>query len=277
MLFDVQQRWNEMANQKAKSMQISSKHIFQTRDKMVESNVISDVLDGDILKVNSEITSIDTTERNLSAYSQEEKNMMDIARSNANAFESVTGESLPSGTPYRLGVMLNQQGGKLFSFIRQNIGLFLEEVFNEWVLPEFDKESIKEHIFQLFDTDTIKLIVERDVNRRVNEAIKKYVLKEANFPTQEEIDMIKEAEMARSSDTEFIKVVEGYLDFDKTIEIDITGEQNDVAAKIETINNLLMLLAQNPTIPENPQTQKLFGKLLEEVGMSPNIIGSAPQ
>lgn len=273
MLFDSQQRWNEMANQKAKSMKLSSKHIFQTRDTAVEGNIMTDVMDGDVLKVNSEITPLANEERNLAAYNAEETNIMNIVRSNANAFEIVTGEGLPSRTPFRLGALMNQNAGKLFDFIRENIGMFLEEILTEWVLPRFDAEMIREHIFELYDSKTIRLIIDRDVNRRINEAIKKMVLATGNYPTKEEVTLLKEQlSNEASSDVKFVKVIDGYLKFNKTVYIDITGEQN-APQKAETISNMLMLLAQNPQIMQDPNLSGMLEDLMATVGLQPNIYG----
>lgn len=267
MLFDPQQRWNEIANQRAVSMKLASRHVYQTRDAQVEKNLMTDILDWDIIKVNSEITPVDTSERNLAAYNQEEQSLMWVVRSLANAFETMTGESLPSWTPYRLGVMLNENGGKLFEFIRENCGNFLEEVFIDWIIPDFEKTITEKHIFELLDQEAIEYIVEKDVNRRVNDAIKKYVINTWYFPPQEDIDIIKQAETGNNK-TLFIEIVKGYLDFDYDLEINITGESVNIANRVETISNLLQLLAQNPQIAELPQTKKLFQRLLDDVGFS---------
>ena len=274
MLLDSQQRWNEMANQKASSMKISSKHLFQTRDTTVESNIMTDLLNGDILKVNSEITPIANEERNLAAYRQEEANLLHTIRSLTNAFEVITGETLPSRTPFRLGAMMQQNAGKLFDFIRENLGMFLEETFKEWILPQFESKIVKEHVFELFDHDTIQLIVEKDVNRRLNEAIKKYVLFEGNYPQKDEVAMLKEQLMSQTEETQFVKIIDGYLNFEKTIDIDITGEKTNIAAEIETISNLLQLLAQNPQIQQNPDLMKLLRALADRSGVSPNLLPS---
>jgi len=277
MLFDAQYRWNEIANQKAVSLKLSSKHLFQTRDDTVESNIMSDLLDGDILKVRSEITPIATEERNLGAYSQEETNIMNIVRSNANSFEVLTGESLPSGTPFRLGAMLNQNAGKLFEFVRENYGLFLEEVITEWVLPEFEKKASTEHIFELYDNETIELIVEKDANRRINEAIKKYVIANGTFPEKQEVEIIKEHELSNRKDVQFIKIIKGYLKFDKTVRVDPTGEQVNTMQKVESLSNFIQLLAQNPQAMVDPNLRKMLERLAEEVGLSPSLIAGGAQ
>jgi len=272
MLFDPQRRWNEMCNQKALSMKLGSKHIYQSRDTTVASNIMTDLLDGEILKVNSEITPIATEERNLGAYSQEESKLMGVIRSLANAHEIMTGENLPSRTPFRLGALMNENAGKLFEFIRENVSLFLEEMIREWVLPQFEAGIVKEHIFELYDAKTIRLIVEKDINRRLNIAIKDYVLSSGEYPTKEEVDMLKETLMSKHNDTEFAKIVERYLEFPKTLSIDITGESSNRTVELESMTNFMQLLGQNPILLQDPQFRPMMEEIAGKIGINPTLI-----
>jgi hypothetical protein len=276
MLFDVQERWNEMANDKAVSMRLGNKQLFQTRDTSTAGNILTDLLNGDILQVNSEITKIDTSERNLQAYGQEENNMLYHVRSLANAQEVLTGEALPSRTPFRSLALQQQSAGKLFEFIRQNIGMFLEEVFIEWVLPMFDKNVIKEHTFRMYEPEDILQIVEADINSRINESIKKYVIQTGYFPTQEEIDIIKADLKSREGKQKelFLDIIEGWLDFDYDIQIDITGEKINKQAEVETGINILQLLAQNPQAMSDERFMKLIQYIATSSGLDPMVIPS---
>lgn len=278
--FDGQIRWNEMANQKAKSMKISSKHIFQTRDVQIEGNILTDVLDGDILKVRSEITPLVNEERNLQAYKMEEDNVMNITRAGSNAQDILMGEPLPSRTPFRLGVMQQQNATKFFDFIRQNIGMFWDEVFEEWIIPEFEKEANKEQILEVYDTDTIDLLVERDVNTRINQAIVKYVISTGNFPTKEEVDLLKQqlTDEQKRKPTQFAELIKNYFkDFKKHLTIDISGEQKATAQEVETMTNFLQLLAQNPGIMQNPDLVKMLNGIASRVGISPMTFSGQAQ
>lgn len=278
--FDGQIRWNEMANQKAKSMKISSKHIFQTRDVQIEGNILTDVLDGDILKVRSEITPLVNEERNLQAYKMEEDNVMNITRAVSNAQDILMGEPLPSRTPFRLGVMQQQNATKFFDFIRQNVGMFWDEVFEEWIIPEFEKEANKEQILEVYDTDTIDLLVERDVNTRINQAIVKYVISTGNFPTKEEVDLLKQqlTDEQKRKPTQFAELIKNYFkDFKKHLTIDISGEQKATAQEVETMTNFLQLLAQNPGIMQNPDLVKMLNGIASRVGISPMTFSGQAQ
>lgn len=280
MNFDAQIRWNEMANQKAKSMKLSSKHIFQTRDAQIEGNVLTDILDGDIIKVRSEITPLENEERNLQAYRVEEENVMNVARSNSNASDILMGEQLPSRTPFRLGVMQQQNATKFFDFIRQNVGMFWDEVFEEWVIPEFEKEANKEQILEVTDVDTMELLVERDVKARVNQAIVKYVITTGNFPTQEDVELLKQqlTDEQKRKPTQFAELAKNYFkDFKKHLTIDISGEQKATAQEVETMTNFLQLLAQNPGITQNPDLMKMLNAIASRVGLSPMVFSGQSQ
>ena len=272
MLFDAQVKWNTMANQKARSMELGSKHLYQTRDDAIANNIMTDLLDGEILRVNSEIQPISTEERNLGAYSQEEGKLMSIIRNIANAHEITTGESLPSRTPYRLGAMMQQQASKLFEFIRQNLSMFLEEVFKEWVLPKFEKEITKEHIFEVYDNRTIDLLVEKDVNRRLNQAILDYVIANGTYPLEQEVAGLKQLLISQRDDTEFVKILDKYLEFDKSLTIDISGEQSDKSSQLESVTNFMQLLGQNPTLLQDERFRPMIEELAKQIGIAPNLM-----
>ena len=275
MLFPLQERRNEMGNQKAAAMRIASKTILQTRDKKVEGNILDELDNGDIIKVDSEITQVATEERNLGAYAQEENNIIKDTRDNANAQEILTGESLPSRTPFRLGVLQQENAAKLFDFIRENLGMFVEEVLIEWVLPEFEKDTNKEHIFETYSRDTIKAIMKEHNNYRINEAIKKYVIVNGSFPSEEDLLLLEETLMQNIGDTKFVKVIKDYYKgFDKDLDIDITGEKHNSAQQVETLNNLMMLIAQNPAVTQDPQLQGLLDQVLELTGVSSSVFSN---
>lgn len=279
--FPFQERWNQIGNEKNLAGKLASKQIFQTRGKTVEQNLMTDTDNGDILKIDSELNRVDTGVRDLGYYQQEESNLLGLFRNLSNAQEVMTGESLPSGTPFRLGALLDQNSGKLFDFIREKMGIFIKEILNDWLLPEFEKEIKKNKglILELVDEDLIEELITRDVNTRLNEAIKKFVIAHGRFPSQEETDTVAAELQAQYSRKDmFAKLTENLLDFEKDIDVIITGETVNVTQKVETISNLTQLLAQNPGILEDPVTKRIFNTLLELTGVNPTDIGApAPQ
>lgn len=275
-LFDLQERKNEMVNQKARSMAISSKHIFQTRSQTIESNILTDVDDGQILTVSNEITPIATEERNLAAYAQEENNIRELARDLSNSQEILTGESLPGRTPYRLGAMLAQNASKLLEYIQEKFGLHLEEILNEWIIPQFEKEMDLDFIMEIEDPELLEKIVEGDINRRLNVMIKDYFFAYGDFPTAAEADAIRQTMKKEYTGKQFASVLKGYLKFPKRARVVITNEGINTRQQLESLGNLLQLLGQNPTAMENPQTKGIVMLMMERMGIPPTALGSAP-
>lgn len=275
MLTDIQIRRNEMANQKADSMRVTSKALLQTKDSNVEGNILQDVLNGDIIIADYPITQIDISERNLGSFAQEEANLMKDTRDLTNAREIVTGDSLPSRTPYRLGVLQLQQASKLYEFIKERMSGFVEEICEDWVLTDFEKDVDTEMVFEIYDSKTLREVVEADVNRRLNNAIKKIVLSTGYFPSKEEVDAVKQTMMQDVDKPQFVKIIKGYFkDFKKTLYVDITGEQHNAAQEVETMTNMIQLLAQNPQIMQDPQLKEFLMAIASKTGIDPSLLPS---
>ena len=278
--FPFQERWNQIANEKNLAGKLASKQIFQTRGKTIEQNLMTDTDNGDILKVDAEVTRVDTGVRDLGYYQQEESNLLGLFRNLSNAQEVQTGENLPSGTPFRLGALLDQNSGKLFDFVREKMGIFIKEIMTDWLMPQFEKDMKKdgEMVLELLDEGLMEQLIERDINSRINKVVKKFVLANGRFPTDEEREsaVVKLQEEYSKKDM-FVKLTEDILDFEKDIDIIITGESINVTQKVETISNLTQLLAQNPGILQDPVTKRIFNTLLELTGLNPTDIGRPAQ
>ena len=57
------------------------------------------------------------------------------------------------------------------------------------------------------------------------------------------------------------------------IDIIITNEQIDVAARMTTLQTILQIIGANPTILREPRTRKIFYKLIDLAGFSPVDFG----
>ena len=148
MLFDIQTRANEIGNQIARGLEWASKKIFRSSDKIFAQNILTDLQNGDIVK-STDLQAIDTRMEGFDQLIADWNRLMQIADKLANSFEVVTGESLPSGTPFKLGDMLNVNANKLFDFIREKLGIAFQEVIQEWILPDLLKDLKAKDVLKL--------------------------------------------------------------------------------------------------------------------------------
>ncbi len=278
--FDTQIRMNVMKNEQASSMLLGAKTVFITGDDTVERNITQQTLNGDILKIKSSLTPVNTDTRNLSAYAKEENSWMSQSRQLSNAFESITGEQMATNTPWKSYNKMNQEGAKFFAGVKENMGLFIRECFKEWLLPKFERhiKANSGKMFEIINPDLITLVQNKIVEDSVREFMTNKVFETGFFPTLQEIEDFKNTVKAKNGRSVRIKIEESIMDFDKDIDIDVTGE-----GKQDTLDNkmlLVQMLSQNQQALQDPNIKRLVDSALEDMGITYNEynpLSTAPQ
>jgi len=146
-LFQVQERFNEISNQKRVSMEISSLHFFQSQDKKSPNNLLKYANNADVIQT-SGITPIANEERNLPAFASEEQLYNQLADRLTFAYDASRGEAMPSSTPATNAIIQNNNINSFFSKKRENFGLFITRVMNNHILPQMLRDISNEHILR---------------------------------------------------------------------------------------------------------------------------------
>lgn len=284
LCFDQIEKGNEVTNRFFSSLRLSLMHIYQTRDQLHVKNVLTDLLDGDVIVSKSEIGLIPTEIRGLADYKDEIERIENKCNHLCNTFEVVTGENLPSGTSALLGKQMSSSATKLFEYIRQNMGLFIEDVFNEWLLPSFTESLNTEHTLELLDTEDLKVYYEARKRMVQYDAIKKFILSTHDFPSAEQIDLV--GNLAKDQLTKMPKqllVEKGTYELEDMLhyrlKVIVTGENDAKKQNIETLTTMTQTAMANPQALQDPRVMKLIGLTLEESGFSPlqlNMVNEAP-
>lgn len=125
----------------------ATKKLFYSDDPDIQDNLVMEVKDGQVLKVGKGRTvgQLSTTNQHSSDIATDEKSWDDNSRQNAFAFEVATGESLPSGTAFRLGVILQQSVAQHFTLVRETFSQFLIRCFFDQLVPLFQQDHKTEH------------------------------------------------------------------------------------------------------------------------------------
>ncbi len=275
VLFDPQQRVNEIKHDVKLSMNISAKHLFQTADDTLARNIQRDLRNGDIIKTKNGINPVSTEERNLPAWNVEIDNWSNIGRQNTNSPEVMTGETLPSNQTLGGQQISTVQAAKFFDLLREQIGLFLKENLKDFVLPKFENTPLKD-IVEMTTPETIKVIAERDINRRVNDKIIRAILNKKTDvnvkPSKQETDIMKQREMENISKEQFVKASKEFLKFEKKIDIIITGEGKNLMQEISSITQIINMIS-NPAMLQDPTMKRLLDMLLEDIGIDEGLFG----
>lgn len=280
LLFNLTEKANEITNRFFASLRISLLHLYQTRDKLHVKNVMTDLLDGDMVVSKSAIEAIPTEIRGLQEYRDEMSRIESRADRLCSSLEIVTGENLPANTPFRLGSQQLASATKFFGFVQQNMGIFIENVFNEWLLPDFSDSLNDEHILEILD-DTDDMEIYYNAKRKLYqyEVMKRYVLSEGKMPDPEQLKVVGALVQDQIAKAPKQILVESkyYADTTYSVKMVITGENDNKKENLTTLSDVFQVLAANPAALQDQRLMKILNMILEETGFSPLQINSVAQ
>ena len=243
LLFDHQIRANEIGNQLARGLEWASKVIFRSKDSKVLQNIRADIDNGDVITTD-DLAQVDVRMRGMDQLIADWNRLNSDADRLSNSLEIVRGENLPSGTPFRMGVLLDQNAGKMFQLLRQKITLPYKRVFREWVLPELFKFLKGEKIFRLVgETDILDQLREIMVDSWYAQnlvAIGPHTKEIADTIKAEKLDQLRKVDPVIENVDKIWKSVL------PRIFITITGENSDIQDQIQD----LIALVKMETDPE---------------------------
>lgn len=290
--FEAQTAINDTILKEVDIMEIAARTLYWSDSKSVEDNLLSDVESGQVIKVNTgETMQVLNSTPNSLPQLDNIRNKWDEQVSRATStFEAVTGETMPSATPFRALAVQNQEGKELFTYRIQEAGIFWREVFADWIVPHNKRKLSRGHILTSdFTTEELLAIDEAVATEKANDKVIQRAI-EGKVTNKDEYEQLLSAEkelLKTTKATRFIDIPDDFFkDLEAQIDVNITGEHLNKGVLFETINNMLVTITQsfNPqtgtfAILEDPTLSKIFGKAVElsGVGISPTeLMGRKP-
>jgi hypothetical protein len=298
-LFDAQWMKNHTMKNMKDTLDLASKLIFQTSDSSyVGRNVLSAIETGDILihKTNEPLTQINNSKADIVAFQNFGMEWERLSQTLTSTPDAMRGDTLPSGTPYSLGAYLGAQANSLFEIMTENKGLHIEDMMREYVIPYLKtKMDTSEEIMAILDDNDIEKIdsiyVSNVATKYVNQELKNMVLS-GEFPTQEtQAELMQKASGSlkeqinntlgkqrffKPADVPDATWKEAFKDFEMRATVEVTNENTDKQAVMQTLSSLLQTIAQNPMILQDPNAKMLFSTIMTETGrISPLQLSTA--
>ncbi len=280
-LFEAQVWTNYTEQQKKDMLDLAGKIIFQTTDQNIEAkNVLTDLENGQIITT-SPSTTLSRVDNSAFSFAAFEKLLADWdtqAERVSSTPPAITGETMPAGQPFRLGAMLNNEAGSLFEYRREEAGLFLQEIYLDWVLP-FLVRQIKadKELTATLEPEELEMVSEAIAQHEANGFAKQQILS-GNAITPAEVDAVKSAvrdtsmKHRRRSFTGFDKL---FANWEGNVDVITTGEQKNKTAMLETLFSIFKTVAQAPQLLQDPVLGRLFNQLVEIAGVSPLLLKSS--
>jgi len=267
-LFDVQVRQNEIANLQAKGSHWSALRVFQTRDEAIARNLLTEIRNGEVLTVDSEITPVAMEGRDLAHFAQETQKWMANRDELTFAYDVIKGERLPAGTPLGSARLAAAMSASYFDQIQENIALRLKEFLYRVIIPRFIRENSSAHYVQLIgeDLETFKkAIIE---HRALAEAAQKAL--SGKFPDNGFLEAVKAAiGTSLKSKKERLELIPKnyYRNLKYKIDIIITGEQRDTAVYAANMFAILQAISADPTMLVDPVKRRILFRIAESSGI----------
>lgn len=268
------QRWiNDAKIKERDAMEIASKVVFVTTDDRIFENILTDLDNGDVIskKDGKEFSILNTTSNALPQFDNNVASWMSQFEKATSTFASVTGETMPSNTPLGSVQIQNQEARSLFDYKREQAGIFLKEVVEDWIMPFLLKQVRKAHdLHTQFSAEELLMIDDRyattEVNRKVLDRLER-----GEVTTLEEYAEAIQAEkilLSEGGDRRFLAIPEKfYDDIETKVEVVTTNEQLNKAVAIQSLSEILRIVAQDPTVTQDPIKSKVFAEMVEMSGI----------
>lgn len=239
LLLDPQTRANEIGNQIARGLEWASKMLFQSKERLIAQNILTDLVSGDIIE-SQDFKQVEMRMQGLDQLIADWNRNLSTADAIANSREIAQGESLPSGTPFRLAALLNINTNKLFAFIRQRFGIGLQEVYEDWILPGLIKDLKQKDVLDLTGDSEYLIIFQ-------NMVIESWYLRNliAIGPhTREQaiglkIQKLEELKQKKEASIKLTKKL--FENVKPRVYVTITGEGINLASELESLRSFIQL------------------------------------
>ena len=276
---------NDAVLKQHRAMAYTSKVIGQSASKKLKGrNLLTEVDDGTILEHEDgkPITSLNLLPAGgLQQYNNLIVQWYDQLEKTTSAYAAQRGETPLSGTPFRLQATILQQSSSVFKTLQQELGIFITEIIEDWVMPYLASRLNKEHILAYeFSPEELKDIDNKFSAKNAGQRAVQMILGKKDF-TQEDYDswlQFADEFIKKTKGQRFIEIPKNfYKNLKAKVTVNITGEQRNKAATLESLNNILTVYASNPNLANDPVASQLLAKIIElsGSGISPVQITSA--
>ncbi len=160
---------------------------------------------------------------------------------------------------------------KFFSGVKENMALFIRECFKEWLIPKFEKyiKANSGQLFEIIDPNLITIIQNKLIEDKIGDYLSDTVFNTGFFSSTQDIDNMRNSLKAKQGRIVTVKIEEDLANFDKDIDIDITGEA--IRDNLDNKMLLVQMLSQNAQALQDPVVKRLVDSAMEDMGLSLNI------
>ena len=263
-LFRLQELMNKRVNQNDEAQAIASLLLLRTNDPNTQGNVLNGAISGQIIN-SSDLEQIGIDNRALNGYIAEMQAIEAQADRLCMTPEVITGQDMPSGTPFRSTAAMINKAVKAFKSIRTSIADNIIKMLVKEIFPSVVKNWDNEYL-EITDNENDVMEYDKRIGKfLINEWIKETKKKTGFIPSLMEIQQKGEEILKRFEEKgRRIFIDKGFFNWDYGFVYNATNEIEDRDQQNDVMNNLIQYKMANPAIANDP----LFRQLAEKNGVS---------
>lgn len=262
----------------------ASKILYQTADKgFTERNNTKNPKQGEVFTHNpgEPATQLNTNPVNVQLFDNSIVSWNNTAKEIAAAYDSISGAGDNTSVPFRSSMLFNQEAHSLHKYRKGQIGgIFLPEIYRDWIIPMIRKEIVKgDEFLSELTLSEMDEISDQVITATFNKSIIKKLLSDKpsiiQVGEQEALLETYKENFYKQGTKRFLKVLEGEMkDLPIDVTVNITDEEKNWALRAEKLSAVFTqatnILIQNPNFfSEHPEMAKTFNDILESSGLSP--------
>jgi hypothetical protein len=275
-LFDPQVWTTYDMIRKQNMLDAASITIIKTTDPgLAARNDIKDMDNLDIveLAMGTDAGILDTFPRNLALFTAAINDWEIQARSIGAATDAVLGESPSAGTPFKLQTQVIQQGLGLHEYRRGQYAKHLEEIYNDWIIPDIEKAILSGSTFlSELSLEEMQYVMDAVITNMANQHVIQMVLAGLQ-PTQDEIELFKtlaRGEFKKKGNSHFVEILKGeFKNKSLRVKVSVKGKSKDLSAKTDGLVNVFRQIIANPAVLHIPAIARIFNDIIESSGLDP--------
>jgi hypothetical protein len=284
-LFEAQWMVNHSAKAIKDQLDLASKLIFQTADpNFVGQNALAAIENGDILihADGKPLIQLQNNSHDITSLQNFSAQWQALAKDITSTPDAISGQTMPSGTPFRQVAILNQESHSLFEVMTENKGIHVEEMMRRFIIPFLKKqmdttEEISAtlddyHITQIDALYTKNKAIQIDNNQKKKAILSGQIASNQDLAAlqssvQDGLNTQGNQRFFKPSDIPSKTWKEIFKDLEWDLDVEVTNETGDKATILQTLSTVLTNIASNPALLNNPNAKLVFNKILEATGV----------
>ena len=251
-LFGLQEQINTLVNQNNEANSIASLFLFRTEDPGTTGNILQSAQSGQIIN-SQDMQQLGIDNRFISTFLNQLQSIESKADSLCYVNDSISGDTPPSGVPFRSLAVATRAALSTFRYIKTSIGEKMGYVLQEEVLPSIIKGFNREDIIEIAEDEEDIRIYD---DRLVDQAIEDFKIERASMGLvvfEEDLEVLKvNTRKSVQRNRRIEEIGKKFFDFEYGIVMNPSGKSVEKNVQNAAIDGALEMMIAAPAIVNTP-------------------------